>query len=51
MRFISLKNIHAGTFFRPYTPPIEIGKIPSLIDFHSLYQLLHSQGYHKGLKL
>ena len=29
----------------------KIRKIPSLVDFHSLYQLLHSQVYHNGLKL
>ena len=25
--------------------------IPSLVDFHSLYELLHSQVYRNGLKL
>ena len=29
----------------------KIRKIPSLVDFHSLYQLLHSQVYCNGLKL
>ena len=29
----------------------KIRKIPSLVDFHSLFQLLHSQVYRDGLKL
>ena len=29
----------------------KIRKIPGLVDFHSLYQLLHSQVYRNGLKL
>lgn len=29
----------------------KIRKIPSTVDFHSLYQLLHSQVYGNGLKL
>ena len=57
MRFTCLKNIHAGAFFQKtvYTHvnvrSFKIRRILSLIDFHSLYQLLHSQVYCNGLKL
>ena len=58
MRFTYLKNIHAGAFFRNEMSvlavklrPYKIRKIPSIADFHSLYQLLHLQVYCNGLKL
>ena len=43
-------------FYLPYHTCVnlrsyKIRKTPSLVDFHSLYQLLHSQVYRNGLKL
>ena len=56
MRFICLKNIHMGAFFRNVHTPInlssyKIRKISSLVDFYSLYQLLYSRVYRNSLKL
>ena len=58
MHFIYLiKNIQVGAFFVmkcPYMPKYKVlqnYKNPSLVDFHSLYQLLHSQVSCNGLKL
>ena len=31
--------------------PYKIKKVPSSVDVHGLYQLLHSQVYRNGLKL
>ena len=42
-----LINVHTCVNFRPY----KVRKISSLVDFHSLYQLLHPQVYRNGLKL
>ena len=55
MLFIYHKDIQAGVFFiirfhaRVNLMCYKIRKIPSLVDFHSLYQLLHSQVYRNGL--
>ena len=57
MRFIWLKNIHVGgTFHRNKNVQTRINlrfykirKIPSSVDLHKLYQLLHSQVYRNGL--
>ena len=50
MRFICFKNVLEGAFSVikcPYACKLsmswKIRKIPSLVYFHSLYQLLHSQ--------
>ena len=53
MRFICLES---GRFVIkcPYARKFKVlqnYKIPSLVDFYSLYQLLHSQLYRNGLKL
>ena len=45
-RFFS-ENVHTCVNFMSY----KIIKLSSLVDFHSLYKLLHSQVYRNGLKL
>ena len=52
MCFIYVENIHVGAFLVikwSYTS-FKIRKIPNLVDFHSLYKLLHSQVHSNGLK-
>ena len=58
MHFICLKNIHVRTFFsyenvhtRVNLRSNKIRKIPSLVDFYSLYILLHSQVERNDLRL
>ena len=46
-RFFSQWNVLTRVNFRSY----KIRKFTCLVDFHSLYQLLYSQVYRKGLKL
>ena len=41
------KNIHTLVNLRS----CKMRKIPSLVDFHSIYQFLHSQVYYNGLEL
>ena len=43
--FVFVINVHTRVNLRSY-----IRKIPSLVDFHSLYQLLYYQVYRNGLK-
>ena len=58
MRFICLTNTLRALFFRIKNIPMRVnlrsrrgGEIPSLVDFHSLQELLHSQVYRNNLKL
>ena len=46
-----LLNVLCTFNLRPVSTGYKIRKIPSLVDFHILYQLLHSQVYRSGLKL